>query len=360
MRRVLILGATGSIGTTCLDAIRSGKLEAEVTGLVARHSNDRLESLSREFGCPCLINDSHESLVSFIRDCGGDIALNGIAGSAGLAASLACLDAGLDLALANKESIVMGGDFLLDEARRLERRIIPVDSEHSAIYNLLKGHQGEVSSLVITASGGPFLDRQDLENVTPDEAATHPTWKMGRKISIDSSTLANKGLEVIEAGFLFGIDADRIEVTIHRQSIVHSMIRLENGAIYAQLSPPDMTLPIVAAVNDEYARLTDVVRPLSFNDLTLTFHSWSPERFPLLALAYKVLERKAGYPIAYNAADEIAVSAFIEGRIRYTDIARVVSATLEKDWSHTACSYDEIVDIDSMAREVAAGCLSSL
>lgn len=360
MRRVLILGATGSIGTTCLDAIRSGKLEAEVTGLVARHSNERLESLSREFGCPYLINDSHEALVSFIKDCGGDIALNGIAGSAGLAASLACLDAGLDLALANKESIVMGGQFLLDEAARLKRRIIPVDSEHSAIYNLLKGHGGEVSSLVITASGGPFLDRQDLENVTPDEAAAHPTWKMGRKISIDSSTLANKGLEIIEAGFLFGIDARRIEVTIHRQSIVHSMIRLDNGAVYAQLSPPDMTLPIVAAVNDESGALHDVVRPLSFNDLTLTFRSWSASRFPLLALAYTVLEKKAGYPIAFNAADEVAVAAFVDGSIRYTDIATVVERTLDEDWSHTACSYQEIVDIDSKAREVASRCLRSL
>ena len=359
MRRVLILGATGSIGTTCLDAIRSGKLEAEVTGLVARHSNERLESLSREFDCPCLINDSHESLVSFIQNCGGDIALNGIAGSAGLAASLACLDAGLDLALANKESIVMGGQFLLDEAARLKRRIIPVDSEHSAIYNLLKGHRGEVSSLVITASGGPFLDRQDLENVTPDEAAAHPTWKMGRKISIDSSTLANKGLEVIEAGFLFNMPAEKIEVTIHRQSVVHSMIRLENGAVYAQLSPPDMTLPIISALNDGHQELHNVVKPLSFENLTLTFSSWDRNQFPLLALAYNVLSSKAAYPIAFNAADEVAVAAFIEGRIRYTQIAEIVERVLDHDWTASAHSFEEIKHYDSLARERAASCLAS-
>ena len=272
MRKVLILGATGSIGTTALNAVRDGKLDVKITGLAARHNEDRLKALAEEFDCPYIINDDSNKLDAFIASSDSDIALNGIAGSPGLEASLMCIKHSVDLALANKESVVMGGSFLFESAQKNGAKIIPVDSEHSAIYNLLRGHEDEVSKLVITASGGPFLNRRDLENVTVEEACSHPTWKMGRKISIDSSTLANKGLEVIEAGFLFNMPAEKIEVTIHRQSIVHSMIRLENGAVYAQLSPPDMTLPIISALNDGHQDLHNVVNPLSFEDLTLTFH----------------------------------------------------------------------------------------
>ena len=359
MRKVLILGATGSIGTTALNAIRDGKLKAQVTGLVAFHNEGKLRELSKEFSCSYILNTSSEILKDFIFSHPADIALNGIAGAAGLEASLLCLYAGMDLALANKESVVMGGKFLFSEAERMGRKIIPVDSEHSAIYHLIQDHR-DVDSLVITASGGPFFGRKDLDSITPEEAANHPTWKMGRKISIDSSTLANKGLEVIEAGFLFDMSADRVEVTVHRQSVVHSMIRLTDGSVYAQLSPPDMTLPIVSAVNDGHHELHDIVSPLSFSDLTLTFQKWSEEEFPLLSLAYTVLKKKASFPIAYNAADEVAVQAFIDGKIKYTDIARVVKAVIDTSlWTKTCTSYTEIMEADALARKVACECLLS-
>lgn len=352
MRRVIILGATGSIGTTALTAIREGKIDAAVAGVVARNSEEKLKSLSEEFCCPYLINDSEEHLKAFLSSLKADIVLNGIAGAPGLFASLASLDAGFDLALANKESIVMGGDFLLEKARSLGRRIIPVDSEHSAIYHLLQG-RSDVSSLVITASGGPFLNRKDLSGVTVEEAINHPTWKMGRKISVDSATLANKGLEVIEAGFLFDMKAEDIEVTVHRQSVVHSMVRTKAGAVYAQLSPPDMTLPILAAIADGKEELLEAVRPLSFKELTLTFQEWDRRQFPLLALAYQVLEKKQGYPIAFNASDEEAVYAFLEGRIAFTDIAEVTENVLTHDFSGTCSSYEEILSVDSKARGLA-------
>ncbi len=352
MRKVVILGATGSIGTTALNAIREGKLSAKVVALVGFSNEKKLQELSYEFNCPYFINASEEGLKNFLSSINADIALNGIAGAAGLFASLSSLEAGFDLALANKESVVMGGNFLFETASRLGRKIIPVDSEHSAIYHLLGDHK-DVEKLIITASGGPFLRREDLSNVTVEEAINHPTWKMGAKISVDSATLANKGLEVIEAGFLFGFAAKDIEVTIHRQSIIHSMIRVENGAIYAQASPPDMTLPIVAAINDNNEKLHDVVKPLCFDDLTLTFEKWNPLQFPLLKLAFEVLEKKGGYPIAFNAANEVAVSLFLDRKLPFTSIASVTEEVLKRDFSQTASSYKEIKSIDRRARMLA-------
>ena len=351
-RRVIILGATGSIGTTCLNAIRNGKLYAQVVGLVGKSAIEQLIYLSKEFNCPYYINNNPEELKAFLSKLQGDIVLNGIAGSAGLQASLISLECGFDLALANKESIVMGGDFLLNEAKRLKRKIIPVDSEHSAIYNLINAHN-KIKSVVITASGGPFYQKKDLENVTVEEAINHPTWKMGKKISIDSATLANKGLEVIEAGFLFNLSAEDIEVTIHRQSIIHSMIRLDNGAVYAQLSPPDMTLPIVGAVNDEVNPLYDVVKPLSFEDLTLTFKRWDKNEFPLLELAYEALRKKGSYPIAFNAANEVAVNLFINHKIKFTSIANITKEVLMHDFSRKCNSFEEIMFEDQRARALA-------
>jgi len=353
MKRVVVLGATGSIGTTFLEAVRHNRINVEVAALVAHSSEDKLRKLSREFSCPYALNRDCFDLEAFLRSLDADMALNGIAGAEGLKASVAAVDAGLNLSLANKETVVMGGSWFLDYAARKNAKVIPVDSEHSAIYHLMKGHSS-VSSLVITASGGPFLGRRDLDDIKWQEAVKHPTWKMGRKISIDSATLANKGLEVIEAGFLFNMKACDIEVTIHRQSIIHSMIRLANGSVYAQLSPPDMTLPILAAVNEDAESLLSSVAPLSFDNLELTFQRWSREEFPLLSLAYSCLERKGSYPIAFNAADEVAVGLFIDDRIRFTDIARIVERTVEDhDWSRSCSSLEEILREDRRAREAA-------
>ena len=312
MRRVVILGATGSIGTTCLNYLRNSNPGFLLVGATAKRSREKLESIGKEFNCPVLLTSPIEtsSLSSFLLSTKPDIVLNAVSGADGLFASVTTIDCGIDLALSNKESVVMGGSWIFSYAEKKNVKIIPVDSEHSAIYNLLKGH--EAQSLVITASGGPFVDRMDLENVTVSEALNHPTWKMGKKITIDSATLANKGLEVIEASFLFDMEAKDIEVTVHRQSIVHSLIRTKEGAVYAQLSPPDMTLPIVSALSDGKIELENVVRPLSFSDLTLTFESPDTKRFPLLQSAYRALEIGGAAPIAYNAADEVAVAAFME------------------------------------------------
>ena len=331
MRRVVILGATGSIGTTCLNYLRNSNPGFLIVGATAKRSREKLESIGKEFNCPVLLTDPIEtsSLSSFLLSTKPDIVLNAVSGADGLFASVTTIDCGIDLALSNKESVVMGGSWIFSYAEKKNVRIIPVDSEHSAIYNLLKGH--EAQSLVITASGGPFVDRMDLDNVTVSEALNHPTWKMGKKITIDSATLANKGLEVIEASFLFDMEAKDIEVTVHRQSIVHSLIRTKEGAVYAQLSPPDMTLPIVSALSDGKIELENVVRPLSFSDLTLTFESPDTKRFPLLQSAYRALEIGGAAPIAYNAADEVAVAAFMEERISFTDISRIVGSVIEMD-----------------------------
>lgn len=354
MRRILILGSTGSIGTTCLNYIRKSNPGFQVVGLTAHKNIEKLNSLSKEFSCPTLITDPIESsgLKEFFIKTKPDIVLNAIAGADGLFATVTAIECGIDIALSNKESVVMGGTWIFDAAKENNVRIIPVDSEHSAIYNLLRGHKA--SSLVITASGGPFVDRMDLENVTLEEALNHPTWKMGKKITIDSSTLANKGLEVIEASFLFNFKPEDISVTVHRQSVVHSMIRTKEGAVYAQMSPPDMTLPIIAALSDGKVKLENVVYPLSFDNLTLTFEKPDTKRFPLLALAYKALEIGGSATIAYNAADEVAVNAFMEGTIPYSRISQIVEKTLLNEaFTEKVCNYKETMEKDRIAREIA-------
>ena len=354
MRRVVILGATGSIGTTCLNYLRNSNPGFLLVGATAKTSREKLESIGKEFNCPVLLTSPIEtsSLSSFLLSTKPDIVLNAVSGADGLFASVTAIDCGIDLALSNKESVVMGGSWIFSYAEKKNVRIIPVDSEHSAIYNLLKGH--EAQSLVITASGGPFVDRMDLENVTVSEALNHPTWKMGKKITIDSATLANKGLEVIEASFLFDMEAKDIEVTVHRQSIVHSLIRTKEGAVYAQLSPPDMTLPIVSALSDGKIELENVVRPLSFSDLTLTFESPDTKRFPLLQSAYRALEIGGAAPIAYNAADEVAVAAFMEERISFKDISRIVGSVIEMDcFKSPVFDYSSTMEMDRIARKEA-------
>ena len=331
MRNIIILGATGSIGTTCLNAIREHQLPLFVKGVVAS-SSSKLVDIADEFGCPYLHTKGKDSnaLRAFLSSIKADIVLNGIAGSDGLEATLMSLDLGFDVALANKESVVLGGEYLFDYANDRGHRIIPVDSEHSCLYNLLNAHK-DVERLIITASGGPFYERKDTSNVTLEEALNHPTWKMGRKITIDSATLANKGLEVIEAGYLFGYDADHIDVTVHRQSVVHSMVQLRNGAYYAQLTPPDMTLPIIGALADGKIDLRNIVKPLDLTKLTLTFGPWTREQFPLLGAAYDALRKRQGYPILFNMSNEVAVHAFLDGKIAFDDISRIVLKSMESD-----------------------------
>lgn len=366
MKRIIILGSSGSIGQTTLTAIRRFDLPLQVVALSSHTNIDRLKADGLAFGAAALCSTGvradglyhgYDGLEAMLDDHRPDIVLNAISGFAGLRASLAAAERGIDLALANKESVVCAGALLFATARAHNSRIIPVDSEHSAIAALLEAHARErVDSLIITASGGPFRlwEAERFRSITARDALAHPTWNMGRKITIDSATLANKALEVIEAAALFGFDADHIEVVIHPQSIVHSMIRCRDGAVYAQLSKPDMSLAIVSALLEAPRQVVD---RLDFSSLSLHFEAPDLERFPLLALAYDILRRRDMSAIAFNAADEVAVCAFLDGRISYPEMIDVVRRTVEQDWSGDGGSLEEIAEHDQRARLIAESLL---
>jgi len=357
-KQVAVLGATGSIGKSALDVIERGGDDFEVV-LLSAHANAEglaeaglswpgaLKILSGEPG-------GKDRLLAGIAGCGADIVVNGISGAAGLEPSMAAIEAGADLALANKETLVMAGEIVMQRAREKNTRVIPVDSEHSAIFGLIEAH-GVPEEIILTASGGPFRNSTvaEMEKVSPRDALAHPTWDMGAKITIDSASMANKGLEVIEAARLFGFPPDKIRVVVHPQSIVHSMIRMGDGAIYAQLSKPDMRLPIHQALYaDERAKPADFGR-LDFDRLTLEFFPPDTERFPLLALAYEAVRRGGLYPCAYNAANEAAVAAFLAGRIGFLDIGRITGYILGKDWSAGPGDIALVMEADGRARAMA-------
>jgi len=382
-RSVIILGCTGSIGTTALRALESLTDSFDVVGLSAHSAVGELNRIAQTWKCRnvCISGSPRklpehdefakgtslyfgdQGILELIRNTEADIVLNAIAGSSGLPATFAAIENDMDVALSNKESIVMAGNLLFEYAESKGVRIIPVDSEHSTLYALLEAFgSSAVHSLVLTASGGPFrnypLDK--MSGITVGMAMAHPTWKMGAKISIDSATLANKGLEVIEASFLFGFSHESIEVVIHPQSVVHSLIRMHNGALYAQLSPPDMALPIISALSDKQVELHDIVHPLDFTDLNLGFQKPDYARFPLLPLAFDCAREQMGYPIAYNAANEIAVQAFVKGELPFDRINRIVGDTLAHDWHIGFSSMEDILGIDSQARSLAAQAVGSM
>lgn len=372
MRSTVILGITGSIGSSALKGIDTYRDSISITGASCHGRVDMAIQICRQYNIENLcITDPRTDLVAgsviqgvtiwtdlraMLFALHADIVLNGIAGSPGLVASFDIMDAGSDLALANKESVVMGGDLLFEHARKCGVRIIPVDSEHSAIDELILGAgKDNVEKLVITASGGPFRNRplEELENITPEVAANHPTWNMGPKISIDSSTLANKGLEVIEAHYLFGFDAEHIEVVIHPQSIVHSMVRTLSGQVYAQMSPPDMVFPIMRALM--WPRLDrQVGKALDFTNLDLSFRALDPVRFPFVPEAFECIRLEGSYPIVYNTANEVAVQAFRDHKIRYTQIHSMVAQALEKDWSFKPQNLPDILDVQSRVLSMMA------
>jgi 1-deoxy-D-xylulose-5-phosphate reductoisomerase len=282
--------------------------------------------------------------------------LNAIVGFAGVTATLWTLEHGIDLALANKESLVAAGDLALAARERGGGRLLPVDSEHSAVFQCLEGRKAEtVHSIVLTASGGPFRgrNRSALEDVTPDDALAHPTWQMGPKITVDSATLANKGLEVLEAHFLFVLPYDRIEVVIQPTSIVHALVRLRDGAALAHLGYPDMRVPISYALTYPDRASVDLA-PLDLaSGLTLEFEPVDTDAFPLLGLARKAGELGGTYPCAFNAANEIAVAAFLEGRLPFLGIADVVEETLEQSTGAPASDVEELIEADAEARTIA-------
>lgn len=370
MKKVIILGATGSIGTTCLKTIKEKNLPLQIVGMSANENFTELEKLALNFNVKNLFlsNSQHNNtnfkyfntLIEFLENTPCDIVLNGIAGFDGLYATIESLKLKRNIALANKESVVTGGSFIFDLARKNNCSIIPVDSEHSAIKALIDSHKREnIKSLIITASGGPFrtLDYSEFKNINVEKALNHPTWKMGKKITIDSSTLANKALEVIEASYLFDFDYKHIEVSIHPQSIIHSMVRMNDGAIYSQMGTPNMSLPIIEGILGEYCN-KELVTPLDFSSLTLTFEQPDYIKFPLLKIAYDILKLQKGYPTAFNAANEVAVHAFLQQKISYLELQNIVLKTLENDFSLSINCYEDVLEIDNKARRIARSYIS--
>ena len=356
MRRVALLGATGSIGTQALEIIDAHP-ELELCAVAAGKRRAEAERLARERGVEHLSLDGSPSLPDLIAASEPDVVLNAVVGFAGLPATLAALEAGIDLALANKESLVAGGELALAAQRRGGGRILPVDSEHSAAFQCLGGQAPEtIHSLVLTASGGPFRGRSrlDLASVTPSEALAHPTWSMGPKITVDSATLMNKGLELVEAHFLFRLPYERIEVVVHPTSIVHALVRLRDGACLAHLGYPDMRVPISYALTYP-ERAATPVPPLDVaSGLLLEFLPPDEDAFPCLALARAAGERGGTAPCILNAANEVAVASFLEGAIPFLAIPEVVERALSVVEPAPARDLDELVAVDAQARRVAA------
>jgi 1-deoxy-D-xylulose-5-phosphate reductoisomerase len=350
VKRIALLGATGSIGRQALEIVAAHPELELCAAASGSQPIDGLAPLTQVGGDP----------VDLLERAEPDLVLNAVVGFAGLSATLWALERGVDLALANKESLVAAGDLALEAQRRGGGRLLPVDSEHSAAFQCLEGRGPEqLDSLVLTASGGPFRNRtrDELAGVTPEDALAHPTWNMGRKITVDSATLANKGLELIEAHFLFRLPYERIEVVVHPTSIVHALVRFRDGASLAHLGYPDMRVPISFALTYPERSATPI-QPLDLAaGVTLEFHAPDLETFPLLALARRAGEEGGTAPCVFNAANEVAVAAFLEGKLPFLGIAEVVAETLATADTAPAHDLDELMSADADARRLAEGTL---
>ena len=376
MRRVLILGSTGSIGTQALDVIEASD-EIEVVGLSAGSNFEVLVGQANRFGVTRVaLADEHaaaraaeawtagevlagaEGLVRLITETECDLVLNALVGAAGLGPTVAALGEGIDVALANKESLVVGGELVMALAEATGAQVIPVDSEHSALYQLVAAERrpGTIDRLVVTASGGPFLGRTvaELEEVTVEQALAHPTWKMGGKNTIDSATLMNKGLEVIEAHHLFGVPYEQIDVVVHPQSIVHALVHLNDSASLAHLGYPDMRVPISYALH--HPERADV--PVPVLDLAqvgeLTFRAPDTDTFACLRLAREAAMAGGTSPCVLNAANEVAVEAFLAGRLSFTGIAETVEHTLDALPPEPVRHFSDLFRADAEARKAAS------
>lgn len=374
MRRLAILGSTGSIGSRTLDVVAAYPDRFRVVALAARANLDLLEEQVRRFA-PRLVSVSSEGSARELRqrlgrartevtwgtiglhqvasEAGADLVVSAIVGGAGLLPTMAAVSAGKDVALANKESLVMAGELLTAEARARGVRILPVDSEHSAIFQCLgEGDVSQVQRIVLTASGGPFRGRPlaTFASITPEEALKHPTWSMGKKITIDSATLMNKGLEVIEAHWLFGLPVDRVDAIIHPQSIIHSLVEFLDGSLLAQLGVPDMRVPIQYALTYP-ERWRNPVPRLAFEDLLgLTFEAVDREKFPCLDLAYEAAVAGGSLPTVLNAANEVAVQRFLERRIGFDEIPTMIRKALDAHHRRAVGSVEEILEVDREIR----------
>lgn len=374
--RIALLGSTGSIGVQTLDIVEAWKEEMEVTALTAHRNWELLAEQARHFEPDCVViaDESHykelsdalsdlpikvyagsEAVAQVAAASNVDVVVNALVGYAGMLPSLSAVEAGKKLALANKESLVVAGDIIIERALQKRVPILPIDSEHSAVYQCLVGEVSAPRRLILTASGGPFrrTPAEELYRVTAAEALKHPNWSMGAKITIDSATLVNKGFEVIEAHWLFGMPADRIDVVVHPQSIIHSMVEFEDGAIKAQLGTPDMHLPIQYALRAPLREHSEEERFDFFKNPTLTFEQVDNERFPMLSVAYDCLRRGGNAACVMNGANEVAVAAFLRGEIGFMDIPRVITGALERVDFIARPTLDDYIATDGVARRVA-------
>ena len=376
-RQIALLGSTGSIGTQALDVVRDNPDRFEVYALVARRNVELLARQAREFqpevvvvadeeqyaplkaslaDLPMKVWAGADAIADVVQMEPVDMVLTAVVGYAGLRPTLAALEAGKAVALANKETLVVAGELVTATARRAGAPILPVDSEHSAIFQCLSGQDAQaVEKVILTASGGPFrtTPRKALATVTPAEALHHPNWSMGAKVTIDSASMMNKGFEMIEARWLFGLPPERIEVVVHPQSIVHSMVQFADGAVMAQLGMPDMHLPIAYALAYPH-RLRRTAPRLNFARLsTLTFEAPDRERFPNLTYAFDAIRRGGNMPCILNAADEVAVDAFLCGRIGFLAMSDLIAETMARTAFIATPTYDDYVQTDAEARRIA-------
>lgn len=376
-RRVVILGSTGSIGEAALEVIAALPQPVRICALVAGENWQRLAEQARQFEVPAVAigNADHapalraacppgtrvyageQGLVDLVRESDADFALAAIVGAAGLPATLAAVERGMDIGLANKESLVVAGDLLMPLVREKGIRLLPIDSEHSAIFQALHaGRIEEVRRIWLTASGGPFRtwDAGRIAEATLEEALRHPTWAMGPKITIDSATMMNKALEVIEATHLFGLRPEQIEVLVHPESIVHSLVEFCDGSVIAQLGAPDMKTPIQYALTYP-ERCAGLAEPLRFDQLrALRFEPPDFERFPALRLGYEAARRGGTAPAVLNAANEVAVERFQRGELRFGDIARLIQDVLNRHTPRHDATLDVLLEADRQARREAA------
>lgn len=376
-KRIAILGSTGSIGTNALDVISHLGEPYQAVALSARNNTELLLDQVRKFKPACVAlaeNGSDDHACSEIRRLGTriykgidgltemvqrddvDLVLAAIVGAAGLPAVLAAVDAGKTLALANKEALVVAGSLVIPEAKKRNVPVLPVDSEHSAIFQAIHcGRRNEIRKIILTASGGPFLHatKEQIASATPEQALAHPTWRMGNKVTIDSATLFNKGLELIEACWLFDVPPSMVQVVVHPESVVHSMVEFVDGSVIAQLSPPDMRTPIQYALTYP-ERAPGISRRMDWTSKSsLNFQPPDLDRFPALALAYEVAEKGGACGAVMNAANEIAVEAFMAGKIRFGRIPEVVRETLDRHRVQQHPSLDDLLEADRWARQTA-------
>lgn len=374
-KRILVLGSTGSIGTQTLEMARTHPDRLEVVGLAAGHKVDTLVTQAAEFGVGLLgladataadrlevpgarVFAGADGICELVEAAEPHLVIGAISGFAGLRPLLVALEAGIDCALANKEPLVAAGRIVMETARQSGARLLPIDSELSAIFQCLRGERvEEVEKVLLTASGGPFarLSEEELVEVTPERALDHPTWKMGRKVTIDSATLANKGFEVFEVHWLFGVDVRQIEVLVHHQSIIHSLVQFRDGSVIAQMAPPDMRMPIAFALFYPERVANDLPR-LSLAEVgSLTFAPPDTARFPCLRLAFDAARAGRSYPAVLNAANEVAVERFLDGHLGFTRIPELIERALTEHEAFEIHCLADVEAADAWAREYVRG-----